>query len=89
MACDVLKFLDASPHSLFNADGSGEPGAGAAEEDAFLSFLSCVVSVNSTVRRLATGVAKRLLSDSTILDTIKSRSRLKSLGLRREFWRRW
>ncbi|KAI8227427.1 Neurofibromin [Colletotrichum sp. SAR 10_86] len=44
MACDVLKFLDASPHSLFNADGSGEPGAGAAEEDAFLSFLSCVVS---------------------------------------------
>ncbi|KAF4419037.1 Neurofibromin [Colletotrichum fructicola] len=88
MACDVLKFLDASPHSLFNADGSGEPGAGAAEEDAFLSFLSCVVSVNSTVRRLATGVAKRLLSDSTILDTIKSRSRLKSLGLRREFWRR-
>ncbi|KAI8301808.1 GTPase-activator protein for Ras-like GTPase [Colletotrichum sp. SAR11_240] len=43
MACDVLKFLDASPHSLFNADGSGEPGAGAAEEDAFLSFLSSLV----------------------------------------------
>ncbi|KAI8299810.1 GTPase-activator protein for Ras-like GTPase [Colletotrichum sp. SAR11_59] len=46
MACDVLKFLDASPHSLFNADGSGEPGAGAAEEDAFLSFLSSLVLLN-------------------------------------------
>ncbi|KAF6835868.1 GTPase-activator protein for Ras-like GTPase [Colletotrichum musicola] len=88
MACDVLKFLDASPHSLFDTDGQGQPVVGAAEEDAFLSFLSCVVSVNSTVRRLATGVAKRLFSDQSILDTLRSRGRVGSPALRREFWRR-
>ncbi|GKT86824.1 neurofibromin [Colletotrichum tofieldiae] len=88
MACDVLKFLDASPRSLFDGDGQREPIAGAADEDVFLSFLSCVVSANPTIRRLATGVAKRLFSDDSILDTLRSRGRLSSVALKREFWRR-
>ncbi|GKT49449.1 neurofibromin [Colletotrichum spaethianum] len=88
MACDVLKFLDASPRSLFDGDGQGESIAVAVDEDVFLSFLSCVVSANPTIRRLATGVAKRLFSDDSILDIIRSRGRLSSAALKREFWRR-
>ncbi|KAK6226218.1 gtpase-activator protein for ras-like gtpase [Colletotrichum tabaci] len=88
MACDVLKFLDASPRSLFDGDGQAEPTTGAADEDVFLSFLSCVVSANPTIRRLATGVAKRLFSDNSILDTLHSCGRLTSATLKREFWRR-
>ncbi|KAK2021113.1 GTPase-activator protein for ras-like GTPase [Colletotrichum zoysiae] len=88
MACDVLKFLDASPRSLFDGDGQVDPGAGAADEDVFLSFLSCVVSANPTIRRLATGVAKRLFSDDSIIDTLRSRGRLSAVAFKREFWRR-
>ncbi|CCF46355.1 hypothetical protein CH063_15133 [Colletotrichum higginsianum] len=46
MACDVLKFLDASPRSLFDGDGQAEPTTGAADEDVFLSFLSSLVLLN-------------------------------------------
>ncbi|OLN95386.1 Neurofibromin [Colletotrichum chlorophyti] len=88
MACDVLKFLDASPRSLFDGDGQADLAATGVEEDVFLSFLTCVISVNPTIRRLATGVARRLLSDRSILDTLRSRGRLGSAALRREFWRR-
>ncbi|KAL0940809.1 GTPase-activator protein for Ras-like GTPase [Colletotrichum truncatum] len=88
MTCDVLKFLDASPHSLFGDNGSGESVAPATEEDVFLSFLSCVVSVNPTVRRLATGVAKRLFFDKSILEVLRTRSKLTSPALKGEFWRR-
>ncbi|TDZ23023.1 Neurofibromin [Colletotrichum orbiculare MAFF 240422] len=89
MACDVLRFLDASPHSLFGTASLGQHSVvGATEEDVFLSFLSCVMSVNSTVRKLATGVARRLFADHAILEALRSRGRLESTALRREFWKR-
>ncbi|KAF4457831.1 hypothetical protein F53441_306, partial [Fusarium austroafricanum] len=55
MVCSILQFLDASPARLLDdlsKDGSNN--------SFFKSFLLCVLSENSAVRKLATGVASRL-----------------------------
>ena len=55
MVCSILQFLDVSPARLLDdlsSDGS--------DSGFFKSFLLCVLSEDSSVRRLATGVAGRL-----------------------------
>ncbi|KAF7549990.1 hypothetical protein G7Z17_g6012 [Cylindrodendrum hubeiense] len=57
MVCSILQFLDASPARLLDDLSGDNPSTGF-----FKSFLLCVLSAEPSVRRLATGVADRLLT---------------------------
>ncbi|KAK3343967.1 hypothetical protein B0T25DRAFT_584814 [Lasiosphaeria hispida] len=87
MICNILSFLDASPMTLFE----GPPNDGD-ERDIFYqenleSLVSCVVAADESVRRLATGVARRLFAREQVLETLRASEGLSSLEFRTSFWR--
>lgn len=86
MACDILSFLDASPHSLLTLD-TGSTEAEGADQDVFQAFMSLVLCANSKVRTLATSVAGRLFKDPHIVQSLRSRGVLASSTLRVNFWK--
>jgi neurofibromin 1 len=87
IVCNILSFLDASPMTLFQ----GPPENGS-EQDLFYrenleSLVSCVVAADESVRRLATGVAKRLFARESVLAKLRSCKGIKSQEFRTDFWR--
>jgi neurofibromin 1 len=87
MIRNVLKFLDASPSTLF--DNPPTEGTDKFYEDNFEAFASCLVSANDEIRQLASVLAKRLLSPdvSGILFSLRKAKRLDSQGFKIKFWR--
>ncbi|CAF3480713.1 unnamed protein product [Fusarium graminearum] len=55
LICSILQFLDASPARLLD-----DLSADSSNNSFFKSFLLCVLSENTSIRKLATGVASRL-----------------------------
>ncbi|KAM0413561.1 hypothetical protein ACHAPD_008663 [Fusarium lateritium] len=55
LVCSILQFLDASPARLLD-----DLSADSSNNSFFKSFLLCVLSENTSIRKLATGVASRL-----------------------------
>lgn len=91
MVCNVLKFVDASPLTLFDSSGTTQNNGDSSSDDVFESFLSCVISSNEAIRQLAGRVATRHFADRNVLDALRSRGKLSSSvikPLRRGFWRR-
>jgi neurofibromin 1 len=87
MICNVLKFLQASPMTLFEGPPDDEGERDRFYMDNFTSLVSCVVSANETVRRLATEVAKRLFAEEILLEELRASRNLNSPGLKSRFWR--
>jgi neurofibromin 1 len=84
MLCSILQLFDAYPTFLVDdlADASYSKGL-------IVPFLLCVVSSNSAVRQLASGVAKRLfLNSPAALRTEKARRRLGAPEFIKELWAR-
>ncbi|KAI0006414.1 GTPase [Xylariaceae sp. FL0662B] len=87
LICNILKFLDASPSTLFEAPASdGLPGEQFYEE-IFEAFVSCLVTANDSVRALASGLAKKLLAPNGILSSLRKSKRIDSHGFRIQFWK--
>lgn len=87
VVCNILNFLDASPMTLFEG-----PPADRAQRDLFYeenleALISCIIASDETVRRLATGVAKRLFSNKEVLSTLRSSKGLSSKAFKTKFWR--
>lgn len=85
MVCNILKFLEPSPKTLFE-----NPPAENTEsfyEENFEGFVSCLVSANDQVRILASALAKRLLAADGILVSLRKTERLHSQKLRLRFWK--
>jgi neurofibromin 1 len=86
MTCNILNFLDASPATLFEGPPSDRADQDRFFQENFESLVSCVIAANEVVRKLATAVAKRLLSEQ-MLTTLRASKCLDSLALRIKFWR--
>ncbi|EAQ83903.1 hypothetical protein CHGG_10307 [Chaetomium globosum CBS 148.51] len=72
MVCNILSFLDASPMTLFEGPPADEEERDQFYEENLGALISCIIAADESVRRLATGVAKR----SLILISICDKARL-------------
>jgi hypothetical protein len=79
MLYNVLEFLDASPASLFILDSDDPDEASALLE----SFLSCVISPDEAVQKLACRVARSLFEEGPRPGMLRVHR-----SLRTEFWMR-
>jgi neurofibromin 1 len=84
--CNVLNFLDASPMTLFEGPPTDRVERDRFYQENFESLLTCVVAANDSIRRLATGVAKRLFNEP-VLATLRLSKCLESHSLKMKFWR--
>jgi neurofibromin 1 len=85
MICNILKFLEPSPKTLF--ENAPADSTDTFYEDNFEGFVSCLVSSNDEVRTLASALAKRLLAEDGILASLRKTKRLSSQNLRVRFWK--
>lgn len=84
MVCSILRFLDASPNSLLEALSTSESST-----SIFNPFLFCVLSPESSVRQLATGVAERLFKEhGDGLRALPKSKNFASPELRKDLWSR-
>ena len=87
MVCNILSFLDASPMTLFEG-----PPKDRGERDHFYgenleALVSCIIASDESVRRLATGVAKRLFAKEQVLADLRASKGLGSKAFKTKFWR--
>ncbi|KAI1644280.1 uncharacterized protein F4817DRAFT_225030 [Daldinia loculata] len=87
LVCNVLKFLDASPETLFEA-----PPADSAEEEQFYegifeAFVSCLVTANDSIRALASNLARKLLAPNGLLSSLRKSRRIDSHSFGVKFWK--
>lgn len=87
IVCNIMSFLDASPMTLFQG-----PPASEAEREIFFqenlkSLISCMVAADESIRRLATGVARRLFAKDKVLERLRGHKTLKRIDTRADFWR--
>lgn len=85
MICNILRFLEPSPKTLF--ENAPAENIDTFYEENFEGFVSCLVSPNNQVRTLASAVAKRLLVPDGILVSLRSSGQLKSQNLMLRFWK--
>ncbi|KAK7980760.1 hypothetical protein PG989_013217 [Apiospora arundinis] len=85
MICTILKFLDASPTTLF--DNAPADSTDKFYEDNFEAFISCLVSANDQVRSLSSAMAHRLLAPDGILVSLRKAKRLETQGFKIKFWK--
>ncbi|KAH7134832.1 hypothetical protein B0J13DRAFT_597650 [Dactylonectria estremocensis] len=84
MVCSILQFLDVSPAQMLLDLSGDDPN-----KTFFKSFLLCVLSAEPSVRRLATGVADRLLTSH--VETYRQSDAFQQFGtkpVRGELWSR-
>ena len=85
--CNILSFLDASPMTLFQGPPDSEAEREVFYQENLDSLISCIVAADGSVRRLATGVARRLFANDKVLVTLRAYKGLKSREFRVKFWR--
>ncbi|AEO71616.1 uncharacterized protein THITE_2124231 [Thermothielavioides terrestris NRRL 8126] len=87
MVCNILNFLDASPMTLFEGPPTDRTERDRFYEENLEALISCIVAANESVRRLATGVAKRLFAKEQLLTTLRLSKGLGSKAFKTRFWR--
>ncbi|KAH6847998.1 hypothetical protein B0I37DRAFT_155670 [Chaetomium sp. MPI-CAGE-AT-0009] len=87
MVCNILGFLDASPMTLFEGPPADEDERDQFYEENLGALISCIIAADESVRRLATGVAKRLFAKERVLANLRSSKGLGSKALKTKFWR--
>jgi neurofibromin 1 len=88
MTCNILRFLDASPMTLFDGTLSSRVSGDSSSDEVVESFISSVLSANDAIRQLACRVATRLFAEHPVLDILRGRGALSSEALRADVWRR-
>ncbi|KAI0020415.1 GTPase [Xylariomycetidae sp. FL0641] len=85
--CNILKFLQASPTSLFASPPPDTKDLRAFCSEIYESFLCFMVTANDTVRALGLPVAESILSPTGPLATVRQAGPLSSESFRYKFWR--
>jgi len=85
--CNILKFLDASPLSLFESTSPEAKSSDSFYEEIYESFVSCLVTANDTVRTLSRAVAERILPKNGLLASVRQATPLDSDDFKLKFWR--
>ncbi|KAI0156431.1 GTPase [Xylariaceae sp. FL1272] len=84
--CNILKFLEASPLSLFESK-TPEARDDAFYEEIYQSFVSCLVTANDTVRGLTQALAEQILPKDGLLASVRQSTPLDSEGFKTKFWK--
>ncbi|KAI1341677.1 GTPase [Xylariaceae sp. FL0016] len=84
--CNILKFLDASPLTLFESPPDVK-NVESFYEEIYESFVSCLVTANDTVRGLTHNLAEKILSPTGPLSSVRKANPLDSLDFKIKFWR--
>ncbi|KAL2149557.1 hypothetical protein VTH82DRAFT_8208 [Thermothelomyces myriococcoides] len=87
MVCNLLNFLDASPMTLFEGPPADQDERDQFYEENLGALISCIVAADESVRRLATGVARRLFAKEGLLQNIRSSKGLNSKAFKTKFWK--
>ncbi|KAI8630826.1 GTPase [Xylariaceae sp. FL1651] len=85
--CNILKFLDASPLSLFESLSPEAKNSDSFYEEIYESFVSCLVTANDTVRTLSRAVAEKILPTNGLLASVRQATPLDSDDFKLKFWR--
>jgi neurofibromin 1 len=85
--CSILKFLAASPLSLFESMSLDAKNSDTFYEEIYESFVSCLVTANDTVRTLSRPLAERILPTNGLLASVRQATPLDSDGFKLKFWR--
>jgi hypothetical protein len=83
--CNILKFLEPSPGTLFENVPTDDPDAFI--EDIFKGLVTCLVSPNDEIRALSGEVAKRLFLEDGILMSLRKSDKVDFKSLRLNFWK--
>lgn len=87
MISNILKFLDASPMTLFEGPPSEPSDRDRFYQENLEAIIFCVIAPNESVRRLAAAVATRLLTNEPVLLMLRSSNAFGSQDLKSRFWR--
>lgn len=87
MISNILKFLDASPMTLFEGPPSEPSDRDCFYQENLEAIISCVLAPNETVRKLAAAVATRLLTNEPVLSMLRTSKAFGSQSLKPTFWR--
>lgn len=87
MISNILRFLDASPMTLFEGPPSEPSDRDRFYQENFESIIYCVLAPNETVRRLGAAVAKRVLTNEPVLSMLRTSNAFDSQDLNPRFWR--
>lgn len=87
MICNILNFLDASPMTLLEGPPTDRTERNRFYQKNIEALVSCVVCADESVRRLATGVTKRLFANDQVLKTLRASKGLDSQAFKKNFWR--
>ncbi|KAK4190313.1 neurofibromin [Podospora australis] len=87
MISNILNFLDASPMTLFEGPPTDRNDRDRFYEQNLEALIACIVAADESVRRLATGVAKRLFADEPVLKMLRASKGIDSKAFKSNFWR--
>lgn len=84
---NILKFLNASPTSLFDCAPDKKEDVDQFYEENFEACISCTMAVDETIRDLARKLCERLMKDTRILATLRESVATNTKGFLRKFWK--
>jgi neurofibromin 1 len=87
MVCNILSFLDASPMTLFEGPPKDRGERDHFYEENLEALISCIVASDESIRKLATGVAKRMFANQQVLANLKASKGVGSKAFKTKFWR--
>ncbi|KAJ2986095.1 hypothetical protein NUW58_g5193 [Xylaria curta] len=85
--CNILKFLTASPLSLFESESLDAKNSDSFYEEIYESFVSCLVTANDTVRTLSRPLAQDILPTNGLLASVRQATPLDSDSFKLKFWK--
>ncbi|KAI1110131.1 GTPase [Nemania sp. NC0429] len=85
--CNILKFLSASPLSLFESASPDAKNSDSFYEEIYESFVSCLVTANDTVRTLSRPLAQSILPTNGLLASVRQATPLDSDSFKLKFWK--
>ncbi|KAI0973171.1 GTPase [Xylaria arbuscula] len=85
--CNILKFLNASPLSLFESTSPDAKNSDSFYEEIYESFVSCLVTANDTVRTLSRPLAQSILPTNGLLASVRQATPLDSDSFKLKFWK--
>ncbi|KAI0485819.1 GTPase [Xylaria cf. heliscus] len=85
--CNILKFLNASPLSLFESVSPEAKNSDSFYEEIYESFVSCLVTANDTVRTLSRPLAHNILPTNGLLASVRQATPLDSESFKLKFWK--
>ncbi|RYP71987.1 hypothetical protein DL771_004456 [Monosporascus sp. 5C6A] len=85
--CNILKFLNESPATLFECPPEDPKSMSQFYEENFEACVSCTVAADDGMRDLARQLSERLIADDTILASLQKSMAMESKGFLSKFWK--